>query len=128
MGLEMGSTAAHPGRPKGLPKTGGRRAGTPNRKTLGFQARLMAAGASPEEAAAKLPPFDFLAAVVADETQPIATRIDAAKSLLPYTNFRNGLVDSSGRDIPLTIQILRFSDLPEPELKVIEHDSSPTSH
>ena len=77
-------------------------------------------------------PLQFLLAVVADESQPIGTRIAAATSALPYTNFRKGLVDTNGRDVPLTVQILRFSDvvveprdrLAEPERKTIEHDSN----
>jgi hypothetical protein len=68
--------------------------------------------------------------VVADESQPIGTRIAAATSALPYTNHRLGLVDTAGRDVPLTVQILRFSDF-EPlgqsgklDPVTIEHNSN----
>jgi hypothetical protein len=69
-----------------------------------------------------------------DEGQPMATRVDAAKAAAPYVHFRKGLVDTSGRDIPLTVQIIRFSDIvdePEtlarpakPEPVTIEHNPS----
>jgi hypothetical protein len=136
----MGSSADHPRRPKGTPKTGGRRAGTPNRRTVGLQMGLVAAGA-PSELATKpsrQQPLEFLLNVMDDETQSMSVRVDAAKSAAPYVHFRKGLVDSSGRDVPLTVHILRFSDVAD-ELEntdrlaksgpvVIEHDPSPTSH
>jgi hypothetical protein len=62
-----------------------------------------------------------------NESNELSVRVDAAKALLPYTNFRKGLVDTTGRDVPLTVQILRFSDL-EPLGKIepvtIEHNSN----
>ena len=45
-----------------------------------------------------------------DEGNELSIRADAAKALLPYTNFRKGLVDTSGRDIPVMVQVVRFSD------------------
>jgi hypothetical protein len=72
-----------------------------------------------------------------DESHPIATRVDAAKAAAPYVHFRKGLVDTSGRDLPLVVNIVRFSDVPieletldrlaEPERKTIEHDPQPSS-
>jgi hypothetical protein len=80
-------------------------------------------------------PLDFLLDVMADENQPIATRVDAAKAAAPYVHFRKGLFDTSGRDVPLTVHVLRFSDAvgeletldkpAEPEPLTIEHDSPP---
>jgi hypothetical protein len=80
-------------------------------------------------------PLEFLLEVMADESQPIATRVDAAKAAAPYVHFRKGMVDSSGRDVPLTVQVLRFSDVAEelatsdraaePEPLTIEHDPPP---
>src|SRR5215471_12387880 len=109
----MSSVADHPRRPKGTPKTGGRQRGTPNKRTLGLRMGLVAAGA-PLELAEKPPrqaPLDFLLDVMADESHPIATRVDAAKAAAPYVHCRKGLVDTSGRDVPITVQILRFSDV-----------------
>jgi hypothetical protein len=125
----MGSSAAHPGRPRGLPKSGGRKRGTPNKRSIGLRLGLLETGASPEEAMKR--PLQFLLAVVADESQPIGTRIAAATSALPYTNHRLGLVDTTGRDVPLMVQVVRFSDgeqlsAPRPILdmgKLIEMDA-----
>jgi hypothetical protein len=82
-------------------------------------------------------PLDFLLEVMADESHPVATRVDAAKAAAPYVHFRKGLVDTSGRDVPLTIQILRFADvageletsdrLADPGPVTIEHDLPPAS-
>ena len=124
----------------GAPKTGGRQPGTPNKRTLALRMGVADAGA-PVELAEKPPrqlPLDFLLQVMADESQPIATRVDAAKAAAPYVHFRKGLVDTGGRDVPLTVQIIRFSDLPcepetrdrlaKPEPVTIEHDPSAQSH
>ena len=133
----MGTSADHPRRPKGTPKTGGRQRGTPNRRTLGLRMGLMAAGAPSELANKPLRqlPLDFLLEVMADESHPIATRLDAAKAAAPYVHFRKGLVDTSGRDVPLVVQVLRFADVQGeletdagPEPVTIEHQSPPASH
>jgi len=100
---------------------------------------LVAAGAPSE--LSKKPvqlPLDFLLDVMADESHPIATRIDAAKAAAPYVHFRKGLIDTSGHDAPITVQVVRFSDvageletrdrLAEPEPVTIEHDPSSTRH
>jgi len=96
---------------------------------------------APLELADKPPrqlPLDFLLEVMADEGHPIATRVDAAKAAAPYVHFRKGLIDTSGRDVPLTVQVIRFSDmvgeiktsdrLAEPEPVTIEHDPSSAKH
>jgi hypothetical protein len=125
---------------RGAPKTGGRQKGTLNKRTLGLRTGLVAAGA-PVELATKSPrqlPLDFLLEVMADESHPVATRVDAAKAAAPYVHFRKGLVDTSGRDVPLTVNIIRFADvageletldrLAEPEPMTIEHDPPPASN
>ena len=128
----MGSSAAHPGRPRGLPKSGGRKRGTPNKRSIGLRLGLLTVGAPPDAAVKPLrqQPLEFLLNVMEDESQTIATRVDAAKAAAPYVHFRKGLIDTTGRDVPLTVQILRFSDL-EPlgrsgklEPVTIEHDSN----
>ena len=121
-----------------MPKTGGRQRGTPNKRTLGLQMGLVAAGAQPElaEKPPRQLPLDFLLEVMGDESQPIATRVDAAKAAAPYVHFRKGMVDTTGRDVPITVQILRFSDITDlqapdrsakPEPVTIEHDPPPRS-
>ena len=115
----------HPRRPKGTPKTGGRVKGTVNKKTLARRMAFTVAGAFDQAT----PPFKFLSDVMNDEGNELSVRVDAAKALMPYTNFRKGLVDTAGRDVPITVQILRFSDL-DPSGRsgkldpvVIEHNS-----
>ena len=120
----------------GAPKTGGRQRGTLNKRTLALRMGVVAAGA-PLELGKKQLPLDFLLEVMADESQPIATRVDAAKAAAPYLHFRKGLVDTTGRDVPITVQILRFTDgteelktldqRVEPEPLTIEHDPPPGS-
>ena len=127
------ASADHARRPKGLPKTGGRRPGSVNKRTIGLRMALMAAAAPPDlatpsEEAVELPrqqPLEFLLKVMADESHPIATRIDAAKAAAPYVHFRKGLIDTNGRDVPLVVQVIRFSDMTsELEPVTIEHDSN----
>jgi hypothetical protein len=98
---------------------------------------FMAAGASGELVLkpSQQQPLDFLIAVLNNENNELPMRIDAAKALLPYTNFRKGIVDTTGRNVPLTVNVIRFSDMageidPLDRLadKTIEHDPSPTSH
>ena len=124
----------------GAPKTGGRKRGTPNKRTLALQAGFIAAGVPLELAdkPSRQLPLDFLLEVMADERHPVATRVDAANAAAPYVHFRKGLVDTSGRDVPLTVNIIRFTDvadefeapdrLAEPEPVTIEHDPPPASH
>jgi hypothetical protein len=119
--VEMGFD--HPRRPKGTPKTGGRRKGTVNKRTLALRAELVAAGASPDQ---ETPPFKFLSDVMNNEGNELSVRVDAARALIPYTNFRKGMVDQAGRDQPITVQVIRFGDMtskPEP-VTTIEHDSN----
>ena len=62
--------------------------------------------------------------VMADEASH-ATRVDAAKAAAPYVHFRKGMVDQAGRDQPITVQVIRFSDMTsKPEPVTIEHDSN----
>lgn len=65
------------GRPRGLPKTGGRKKGVVNKVT---RLRLEA------EQAANLSPLDFLLAVIRDTELPMAMRVEAARACLPYVH------------------------------------------
>jgi hypothetical protein len=133
--VQVSARGARPGE-----RRGGRQKGTPNGRTLGLRMGLVAAGAS-VELATKSPrqqPLEFLLDVMADESHPLVTRVDAAKAAAPYVHFRKGLVDTSGRDVPLTVNIIRFADvadeletldrLAEPEPATIEHDPPPPSN
>jgi len=63
-------------------KTGGRKAGTPNKSTAERKARVEAA------AAEGVTPIEFLLGVMRDEERPMASRIDAAKCVAPYLHPR----------------------------------------
>ena len=61
-----------------------------------------------------------------NEGNELSVRVDAAKALMPYTNFRKGAVDQAGNNVPITVQILKFSDiepLGKPEPVTIEHSN-----
>jgi len=57
-----------------------------------------------------------LVLVFRDETQPLAVRLDAARSIAPYRHPRLPTLDvGSQEDRPLQIRIVRFSDYPIPK-------------
>lgn len=64
-------------RPQGLPKTGGRQKGTPNKASAATAAAVKASG---------LTPLDHMLAVLRDETMPDDVRFDAAKAAAPYVH------------------------------------------
>jgi hypothetical protein len=116
----------HPRRPKGLPKTGGRRAGSVNKQTVVRQRGFVAAGASPEMAA-KPPgqlPLSFMLDLMNDTNQSLELRLVAARYAAPYVHSTKGHVDVSGISQPLVVQILRFSPEASEPAMVIEHDSN----
>ncbi len=99
------------GRPRGIAKTGGRQAGTPNRRTV---ERYLAA-ADPG-----LQPREFLTGVMRGEivptvdmdTEALAIRMDAAKALLPYVHCRQPVLAPPVSADPKTIegQVVQFED------------------
>jgi hypothetical protein len=125
IGKQMAHASTRGSRPG--ERRGGRPKGGLNKRTIALRAGLEAAGAPTDQAT---PPFQFLSDVMNNEGNELSVRVDAAKALMPYTNFRKGMVDQAGHDVPLTVQILRFSDLEplgrsdKPEPVVIEHDSN----
>jgi hypothetical protein len=64
-------------------KTGGRKRGTPNRRTIAQQ-EIVASGMSP---------LDFLCAVYRDPKQSMTRRIEAAKCAAPYIHPRISTTD-----------------------------------
>jgi hypothetical protein len=76
-------------RPTGLPKSGGRRKGTPNRASAAREAAIQASGLSP---------LDFMLGVMRDEANDIALRLDAARVAAPYVHPRLASVDFGNRD------------------------------
>jgi hypothetical protein len=73
------------GRPAGLPKTGGRKKGIPNKATAAKAAEVAASG---------LTPLDFMLEVMRDKTQAMDLRFDAAKGAAPYVHARLSAIDA----------------------------------
>jgi hypothetical protein len=69
------SVAGKGGRPLGLPKTGGRKRGTPNKSTLAAAERLAALGCDP---------VDVLAQICMNKKSPLDARIRCAIELASY--------------------------------------------
>jgi hypothetical protein len=63
-----------------------------------------------------LTPLDYLVSVYRDEDQMVNVRIDAAKAVAAYCYPKLQALDLGSREgQPLTVQIIRFSDLPTSE-------------
>lgn len=91
-------------------KTGGRKAGVPNKRTQEFQAKVAASGLSP---------LDFMLEILhskpprgANVEQKLAhqqQRFEAAKAAAPYVHAKLASVEHSGKGGgPLTVNITRF--------------------
>jgi hypothetical protein len=63
------------GRPKGLPKTGGRQKGTKDKKIAEKEAQIAASG---------LTPLEYMLGIMRDANNDQPVRLDAAKSAAPY--------------------------------------------
>ena len=74
------------GRPIGLPKTGGRKKGTPNRATLVLREKLAALGCDPAEELVK---------IAQDSKTPVGFRMHIYSSLMPYIYPKRTFVDDS---------------------------------
>ena len=68
-------------------KTGGRKAGTPNRATAARNAMIAAAGDTP---------LEFLLSVMRDHNAPMDVRLEAAKAAAPYMHARLASVTHKG--------------------------------
>jgi hypothetical protein len=78
-------------------KTGGRKAGTPNKATSAKAAAIVASG---------MTPLDYMLSVIRDETRDPAMRLDAAKAAAPYVHPRLASVEVGNRDDkPLEISV-----------------------
>ena len=71
-------------------------------------------------------PLEFLLAVMHNTRHTIEVRVDAAKAAAPYVHFRKGMIDSTGRDVPITVHVVRFSEAvaPAEAVKLIDHEPS----
>ena len=71
-------------------KTGGRKAGVPNKKSAAIIRKIEESG---------LTPLDYMLQVMRDEsTEPESLRLDAAKSAAPYCHARLTAVELTGKD------------------------------
>ncbi len=76
-------------KPKGSPKTGGRKKGTPNTKTAAKIAAIEASG---------LMPLDFMLQAMRDELRQFAERFEAAKASAPYVHPKLSAIEHTGKD------------------------------
>jgi len=86
------------GRLKGTPKTGGRKAGTPNKRTVALQ-HATAAAAERINATLGREGFEgdahtLLMSIYKDPNQPIGLRMEAAKAALPYEKQRLASIET----------------------------------
>ena len=72
---------------KGKPKTGGRKRGTPNRRTLEVQEQLVAVGCDPIEG---------IATIAMDEDNPPELRLRAYAELAPYLYPKRKAIQHTG--------------------------------
>jgi hypothetical protein len=104
------------GRPRGLPKTGGRQKGGLNKITrLRLDAEAAAARAE------SLTPLQFLMDIVRDTELPTPLRVDAARACLPYVhtrinlnNFDRPLSDDQSGNITLAALDAAFAEDDQP--------------
>lgn len=81
-------------------RRGGRKPGTPNRRTAEAVAKAEASG---------LMPLDYMLSVLRDESQPQEARFAAAEKAAPYLHPRLASVEMAGKNGgPIVHQIERF--------------------
>ena len=107
-------------------KTGGRKRGTPNRRTIAQQ----------EIAASGLSPLEFLCAVYRDPKQSMTRRIEAARCAAPYIHPRISTTEFVPPSKPDAVNRIRISFVapdgtrvpfkPPPELKNNQTFNSPS--
>ena len=73
-------------RPPGLPKTGGRRKGVPNKATAQREAKIAESG---------LTPLDYMLGLMRDAELATDVRLEAAKSAAPYVHPKLSQVDAT---------------------------------
>lgn len=85
------------GRPKGLPKTGGRAKGTPNKRTLARQSKMALSG---------LTPLEFMLRVLRNPKATMEERMWAADKAAPYMHPKLASVEHSGpAGNPIKVQV-----------------------
>jgi hypothetical protein len=85
-------------------KTGGRKRGTRNKKTLETIERVMASGTAP---------LDYLLAVMRDEKADPVARFEAAKAAAPYCHPKLAAIEHRGEDDAPVNMTLNVAFTPE---------------
>ena len=81
-------------RPKGLPKTGGKRKGSKNKHTIAL-----------EKAAGGTLPLDYMLKVMRNSKAKAQLRADMAKAAAPYVHARRAPEDKAGNSVPPMIYV-----------------------
>lgn len=89
------------GSPKGV-KQGGRKVGTPNKRTAEIRDKIMESG---------LTPLEYFVKILRDEREDPTLRFEAAKAAAPYMHARIQSVEHTGKDgKALVIEVVKFAD------------------
>lgn len=76
-------------RPKGSPKLGGRKKGTPNKASIKRAEEIAASG---------LTPLDYMLQIMRDERQSDQARLEAARAAAPYVHPKLANIVHSGKE------------------------------
>lgn len=96
------------GKPLGLPKTGGRTKGTPNRATAALKDKLAALGYDP---------LEELVTIAQDPKTPVVIKVHIGEGLMPYVYPKRKPEDSSSHE-RLAININTNLDNPDDQADV----------
>ncbi len=83
-------------RPAGIPKTGGRKEGAPNKATATREAEIRAAG---------MTPLEFMLGVMRDDNKTVELRLEAAAKAAPYVHPRLSSVALGNNGEPFQISV-----------------------
>ena len=83
-------------RPKGLPKTGGRIKGTPNRRTQAMRAAALSAPVVGDAVydTSEMLPLEFLVSVMRNPALELSMRLHAASVAAPFLHPKLGMIDA----------------------------------
>ena len=88
-------------------RRGGRKLGTPNKKTVLRKAAFAAAAANPDSS-----PIDFLLNLMRDKTTPPDLRLQIAQTAAPYLHDKPGRAEASARPKPINgMAVVGFNGL-----------------
>lgn len=99
------------GRPAGLPKSGGRRKGSPNRTTKAKAAKIAESG---------LTPLEYMLNVLRNNDAPPDDRMEAAKSAAPYVHPKLAAMTHAHSGAMGVYDVTKLASLSDEELKLFE--------